>query len=127
MSHETTIKSRSIWTLGRLAASFLACAATMMVGQALAAAAPEYNIAVVTYGDLNLESKPGAKALYARLRNGAEDVCASLEGRDLMFKRLWQSCFDKAVGTAVARVDKPELTSLHSKTANRWKGDAVAR
>src|SRR5580698_1188649 len=97
MSRETTCKSRAMRASISLVVNCVAFAATLMGGQALAAEGREYDTAVVAYGDLNLESKPGAKALYARLRNGAEGVCASLEGRDLLFKRLWKSCFDQAV------------------------------
>jgi UrcA family protein len=121
MSYDTRIKSRSISKAGSLAASFLVFATAVMSGQVLAAEASKYDTATVSYGDLNLESKPGARALYARLRNGAEDVCSSFEGRDLMFKRLWQTCFDQAVAAAVAKVGRPELTSLHDKTVNRSK------
>jgi len=123
MSHETTLKYRAISSTASLAANLLAFTVMLVGGQAVAAEAREYDTAVVAYGDLNLESKPGARALYARLRNGAEDVCASLEGRDLLFKRLWKSCFDQAVMAAVVKIDRPELTSLHNHTVNRWKGD----
>ena len=112
MSHHTAIKY-----------AFVVFTVALMSGRVLAAEAPRYETAIVAYGDLNLESKPGAKALYARLRNGAEDVCSSLEGRDLMFRRLWQSCFDQAVAAAVVKVDRPALTSLHDETVNRSKGN----
>jgi len=62
-----------------------------------------------------------AKALYARLRNGAEDVCSSFEGRDLAFKKLWQSCFDSAVASAVAQINRTGLTTLHNQTVSRSK------
>jgi UrcA family protein len=122
MSHDTTIKSRSISKSGTFAASFFLFATTALGGSVLAAEAPKYDTAIVSYGDLNLESKAGARALYARLRNGAEDVCSSFEGRDRVFKRLWQTCFDQAVAAAVVRVDSPELTSLHKQTVRRSKG-----
>jgi UrcA family protein len=112
MNHGTTIKH-----------ALIVFALAVTGGRVLAAEAPKYDTAIVAYGDLNLESKPGARALYARLRNGAEDVCASLEGRDLMFRRLWQNCFDQAVAAAVVKVDRPALTSLHNQSVNRSKGD----
>jgi UrcA family protein len=115
MSHDTRIKS--------FAVSFCVFSFAAMGGSALAAEARKYDTSVVAYGDLNLESKPGARALYARLRNGAENVCAPFEGRDLMFKSLWRNCFDQAMAAAVVKVDSPELTSLHNQTAHRWKGD----
>ena len=86
---------------------------------ARATEAPQYDRTIVGYGDLNLDSQQGARVLYARLRNGAEDVCSSFEGRDLFFKKLWQTCFDQAVAAAVVRVNKPGLTTLHNETVNR--------
>ena len=121
VSHETTIKTRSISAAFVLAASFLTLGCLAMDGSAQAAE-PQYDRAIVAYGDLNLDSEQGAKALYARLRNGAEDVCSSFEGRDLAFKKLWQSCFDDAVASAVAQINRTGLTTLHNQTVGRSKG-----
>jgi UrcA family protein len=118
MSYET-IKSHAVSILG---ASFLVLSSAAMGGTIHAATAPQYDTATVTYGDLNLDSQQGAKALYARLRNSAEDVCASLDGRDLFFRRLRQDCFDQAVASAVAQINRPGLTTLHNQTVNRSKG-----
>ena len=90
---------------------------------AQAGAEPKYDSAVVSFGGLNLDSPQGTKALYSRLRNGAEDACSSFEGRDLFFKRLWQSCFDQAVAAAVVQIDRPGLTALHNQAVNRSKRD----
>ena len=118
MSHETTIKSRFI-TASILTAGYLILSGAAMGDTAQAVAAPQYDRAIVAFGDLNLDSQQGTKVLYARLRNGAEDVCSSFEGRDLFFKRLWQACFDQAVAAAVAQVNRPSLTTLHSQTVKR--------
>ena len=104
-----------------VAVGFIAFAGAAMGGRVLAAEAPQADKIVVTYGDLNLDSEQGAKALYARLRNGAEDVCSSLEGRDLFFKRVWQGCFDQALTAAVERVNNPGLTTLHNQMGNRLR------
>jgi UrcA family protein len=122
MSHKTTVQSRSI-AASILAASSLILSCTAMGDTARSAEAPQYDRAVVTYGELNLDSQLGTTALYARLRNGAEDVCASLESRDLVFKRHWQTCFDQAVAAAVVQVNRPSLTALHNQTVDRSKGD----
>jgi UrcA family protein len=122
MSHQTTIKSRFI-AASLLVASILVLSSTAMGGTAQAVAAPPYDRTVVAFGDLNLDSQQGTRALYARLRNGAEDVCSSFEGRDLFFKRLWQNCFDQAVAAAVVQVNRPSLTTLHSQTIKRSKID----
>jgi UrcA family protein len=118
MSHDTTIKSRLI----AMASILIVLAGAAMGGTAQAADEPEYDTTTVAYGDLNLDSQQGTKALYARLRNGAEDVCSSFEGRDLFFKRVWQACVDQAVATAVAQVNRAGLTTLHNQKVNRSKG-----
>jgi UrcA family protein len=122
MSHEATTNSQFM-AASILAASFLVMSGAAMGDTAQAAEAPQYERVVVAFGDLNLDSQQGTKALYARLRNGAEDVCSSFEGRDLFFKRLWQTCFNQAVAAAVVQVNRPSLTSLHSQTVNRSKVD----
>ena len=121
MSYETTIKTQSISAASILAAGFLTLGCIAM-DSSVQAAEPQYDRAIVAYGDLNLDSEQGARALYARLRNGAEDVCSSFEGRDLAFKKLWQSCFDTAVASAVAQINRTGLTSLHNQTLGRSKG-----
>jgi len=120
VSHETIIKTQSISAASFLAAGFLILGCLAMDGS-VQAAEQQYDRAIVAYGDLNLDSEQGAKALYARLRNGAEDVCSSFEGRDLAFKKLWQSCFDSAVASAVAQINRTGLTTLHNQTVSRSK------
>jgi UrcA family protein len=121
VSHETTIKTQSISSASIFAASLLTLGCLAMDGNAQAAEL-QYDRAVVAYGDLNLDSQQGTKALYARLRSGAEDVCFSFEGRDLALKKLWQSCFDNAMASAVAQINRPGLTTLHNQTVSRSKG-----
>ena len=116
MSHDTRIKSQLISMV-----SILIVLAGAVGGTAQAGAEPKYDSAVVSFGDLNLDSPQGTKMLYSRLRNGAEDACSSFEGRDLFFRRLWQSCFDQAVTAAVAQVNRPSLTTLHNQAVNRPK------
>ncbi len=121
MIHKTTIKSQIISMASILTASSMFFASAAMGGTAQAAEVPRYDKTIVAFGDLNLDSQQGTKALYARLRNGAESVCSSFEGRDLFFKRLWQTCFDQAVAAAVVQVNRPSLTTLHSRTIGRSK------
>ena len=123
MSHATPSKSQVIATALILAANLVLFAGTAMGGTTQSVEAPRYDRALVAYGDLNLESPQGTKVLYARLRNGAEDVCSSIDGRNLFLKRLWQSCFDQAVAAAVVQVNRPSLTNLHNHTVNRLKAD----
>ncbi len=123
MSHDTTMKSQFTSIASILAAGIFVFIGGVLDSTARAAETPQYDRTIVTYGDLNLDSQPGAKALYARLRNGAEDVCSSFEGRDMFFKRLWQTCFDQAVAAAVVQINNPGLTTLHNQTVNRLKGN----
>jgi UrcA family protein len=122
MNYHTAIKTQSTPVLSILAAGFLALGCAAMGGRVQAAEAPQYDTSIVAFGDLNLDSEQGVKVLYARLRNGAEDVCSSFEGRDLFFKKIWQSCFDKAVATAVVQVNRSSLTTLHQQTVSRSAG-----
>jgi UrcA family protein len=122
MSHETTIKSQFIAT-AILTASFLVLSSAAMGDTVQAVGTPLYDRTIVAFGDLNLDSQQGTKALYARLRNGAVDVCSAFEGRDLFFKRLWQTCFDQAIAAAVVQVNRSRLTTLHSQTVKRTNVD----
>jgi UrcA family protein len=72
----------------------------------------------VTYGDLNLDAPEGAKALYARLRRAASDVCRPFEGHDLVQQSSWQACFNGSVSRAVTQVNKSSVTALHTHTIN---------
>jgi len=119
MGHHTTIKSQFI----SMASILIVLAGAAMGGTAQAGAEPKYDSAVVSFGDLNLDSPQGTKMIYSRLRNGAEDACSSFEGRDLFFKRLWRACFDQAVAAAVVQVNRPGLTTLHNQAVNRSKRD----
>src|SRR5271163_236429 len=115
---KTAIKTQSVFTASILAASFFALSCVAMGGRAQAAEPAQSYTTIVSYGDLNLDSEQGAKVLYARLRSAAEDVCFSLEGRDLIQKRIWQVCFDKAVANAVVQVNKARVTALHNQMVN---------
>jgi UrcA family protein len=117
MGHHTAFKSQSV----SMASILIVLAGAAIGGTAQAGAEPRYDSAVVSFGDLNLDSPQGTKALYSRLRNGAEDACSSFEGRDLFFKRLWRACFDQAVAAAVMQVNRPALTTLHKQAVNRIK------
>jgi UrcA family protein len=123
MSYDTTIKPQFISMASILGAGLALFAAAAMGATAQAAEARQLDRAIVAYGDLNLDSQQGTKTLYARLRNSAEDVCSSIDGRNLFLKRLWQTCFDQAVGAAVLQVNRPSLTTLHNDTMNRLRGD----
>jgi len=115
---KTAIKTQSVFTATIAAAGFFALGCAAIGGRAQAAEAPQFYTTIVAYGDLNLDSEQGAKVLYARIRSAAGNVCSSLEGRDLTEKKLWQGCFDKAVGSAVVQVNSTRVTALHNQMVN---------
>lgn len=67
----------------------------------------------VSYADLDIASASGAASLYHRIKGAARDVCG-YEGRSLVEIRQWQSCVRGAVDDAVATVNTPLLTAMHS-------------
>jgi UrcA family protein len=93
------------------------CAAS---GSAALAAEPSQRLTkIVHYGDLNLDSEQGARALYARLRGAARQVCSPLESIEMARRRQWQECFNNAVADAVGQVNKSMLSALHAQALNR--------
>jgi UrcA family protein len=74
----------------------------------------------VSLAGLDLDRAEGAAILYGRVRAAAYDVCRHLESRQLEQLALWHKCVDQAISAAVAKIDRPALsTYLASKTGNR--------
>jgi UrcA family protein len=97
----------------------LICAASASGARAAEPSRPLTKI--VHYSDLDLDSKQGAEALYARLRGAARQVCSPLESIELHRLGLWKNCFDDAMTNAVGQVNKTMLSALHAQTVNRSK------
>jgi UrcA family protein len=74
---------------------------------------------VVSYADLNLNSEPGARTLYGRLRMAATQVCAPFRGDSLREKGNWRECFDSALARSVAEIDEPMLTAYHQSRTDK--------
>ncbi len=72
----------------------------------------------VSYADLNIDSAAGAKVLYGRLRSAAQRVCAPFDdGRQTTFNHHFQACLRNALDSAVAQVNRPTLTAMHSRVS----------
>jgi UrcA family protein len=85
-----------------------------LLGSAQALADPQGTRSVkVGYGDLDLATQAGAATLYHRIRGAARQVCG-YEGTTFTDRAIWKGCFDRAVDHAVATVNSPQLTALHS-------------
>ncbi len=67
----------------------------------------------VSYRDLNLSTIAGAQALYGRIKTAARSVCG-YEGRNLFDQSFWNACYRGAITDAVAKVNSPLLTAVHT-------------
>jgi UrcA family protein len=99
--------------------AMVAIAYTVTTGSAAASEPSNALTRAVAYGDLNLASDQGAKALYGRLRFAAEQVCASFESPDLSQQRLQQNCVDNALESAVSKINNPLVSALQDQSLNR--------
>ena len=86
----------------RSAAAFAICVA--LAGVSLPAQADTR----VNFGDLDLSSSEGIATLYQRIESAARLVC---KDRLAPWSRR---CYDATIGDAVATIDQPQLTALHS-------------
>lgn len=60
----------------------------------------------VYYGDLDVSTSEGVAALTSRLQAAAKKVCApSIDNRSVAAKRAARACEERALKTALARVD----------------------
>ena len=86
----------------------------------LAHAAPPQDVHFigVRFADLDLTRSEGAAVLYQRIEAAAKTVCASLDGRDLASQMRFRGCSETAIGSAVAKVDRPILTAYHKARMN---------
>ena len=82
---------------------------------------------VVSYADLNLNSEPGARTLYGRLRMAATHVCAPFRGNSLRESTNWRECFNSALARSVAEVDQPILTAYHLSRTGETELPRVAK
>jgi UrcA family protein len=99
-------------------ASLVTFVGIMSSGQANADSA-QVLTKTVTYDARTLNSEQGARTLYARLRSAAHEVCSPLEARELNRRRVWRSCVDNSVESAVLKVNSPLVRAVHNKTTLR--------
>jgi UrcA family protein len=69
----------------------------------------------VSYADLNLESAAGIQSLYGRLKFASQRVCAPWDdGRSSHANFVFQRCYQTALDSAVAKINRPVLTAMHN-------------
>lgn len=93
-------------------------AAALASADSVSAAQSAERSVTIGYGDLDLSTRSGADALYARLSGAARLVCGDA-GRTLTEQRAWEACYTQALGDAVARVDSPLVSRAAPQGAIR--------
>jgi len=78
-----------------------------------AAAWADVRSITVSFRDLDLSNPDGAKTLYYRIQTAAKTVCGP-EETTMIGKTIWRGCVKGAVDDAVAKVNNPLLTALHT-------------
>jgi UrcA family protein len=69
---------------------------------------------VVRFGDLDLGTSRGVKALYVRIRTAAQAVCGEYERPDsLVPSAAFEQCVRTAIESAVAQVNVPALAAYY--------------
>ena len=104
--------------------NFLATAlAALAFGAANAHADPQQSIELapkvsVDYSAEDLETDKGVQNVYRKLRKAARRVCGIDGGfLNLSEKTLAQKCVDDTLASAVRKIDRPMLTTLHDSSA----------
>jgi UrcA family protein len=82
-----------------------------LLGAAPALADPRSE--TVSYRDLDLSTVAGAQTLYGRIKSAARSVCG-YEGRGITDQAFWKGCYQGAISDAVAKVNSPLLTAVHT-------------
>ncbi len=116
----STFISRKTTTAWLVTLTTIACAAG---SRAALADDPVYTTVqkTVSYADLDLSKPAGAQALYDRIKKAASSVCSELEDSQFEHRVMFRECYDQAVANAVAKANRPMLTTLYN-SSNIKKG-----
>jgi UrcA family protein len=87
--------------------------AVLVAGFATVGTAADLPQVHVNYADLNVDSAAGAAVLYQRIRRAADQVCPSVDVRDLGNYAVAKACKAHAIAEAVAAVQNPSLTKVY--------------
>jgi UrcA family protein len=104
--------------------------AALGLSSQFAQAAPPQDVHFIDvhFADLDLTRSQGAVVLYQRLEAAARTVCASLDARDLASQVRFKGCVETAIGSAVAKVDRPLLTAYYkARTTGRNAAIQIAK
>jgi UrcA family protein len=95
---------------GLLACALGACASQARIDASATDGIPQRR---VSYADLDLESRAGARVLLRRLKVAADQVCELPNQRDLAQHLRWRECYAHALAEAVRQVNRSQLTTLY--------------
>jgi UrcA family protein len=74
----------------------------------------------VQYSAEDLETDKGVQNVYRKLRKAARRVCGIDGGfLNLSEKTLAQKCVDDTLASAVRKIDRPMLTTLHDSSGRK--------
>jgi UrcA family protein len=112
---QSTRTRAAVYTLLTACVAIGACAA-VQAGEACAVASTAHtgNAVTVSYRDLNLATREGASALYARINHAARTVCAAGDIRDLGAVAAANACQREAIAEAVHTVHSEQLAALYN-------------
>jgi UrcA family protein len=115
-------------TIGAPSSRLVALAsAVCLLGTAQAPASDTANAqhsVTVRYRDLNLSTLDGATTLYRRITGAARLACGERD-HSLFEQRHWKSCVQSAIAGAVATVNNPLLSTVHSRENPRTQATAM--
>ena len=74
---------------------------------------------IVHYSDTAFGTVEGTAKVYRKLKTAARRVCGINEGGRLTIEKgqAAKECFKTALADAVRRIDRPMLTSIHTKSS----------
>jgi len=104
---------RPHYSFGILSGLILLGTASLSSTAAIAAEPDAVVTRSVNYGQADLQDEASAAALYERIQRAARAVCQQPNVREVDRYRIYKSCYDRAVETAVANVGATALTAVH--------------
>lgn len=114
-----SIKNKASAKGRKLARTLLAGAIIGAICAGTAGAAPVVADApsvTVRYGDLDLSSDAGTRALYRRLAAAAKQVCPDRPVRELSTRQFVETCRRQAINDAVRQIPSPQLAAFVAST-----------
>jgi len=81
----------------------------------------------VSYGDLDIQSESGARALLARIDHAAKMACGvapqfnyNYSIAPLLAQKVFAECHNDAVGRAVASLNSPILREIYARNGEQY-------